>query len=187
MEALERKIESTRKESVHLKSKRSRDSALRDKRDDSDVGTVLPKKPRKKRSVSESSSGSVQISPPDEQMNKSPHYQPTKAKYDIANTFNVFINETLRRLLESEKISLSDCDEIRISLSKHKLDSNDVSADLKKELYRVCKIEYEKVETNSDRLNGFGWSRTKVAYFMKRCLQNKIDSALEIIQSFISS
>ena len=184
MEALERKIEST--ESVHLKSKRSRDSALRDSalRDDSDVGTVLPKKPRKKRSTSESSSGSVQISPQD---NTSPHYQPTKAKYDIANTFNVFINETLRRLLESEKISLSDCDEIRISLLKHKLDSNDVLADLKKELYRVCKIEYEKVETNSDRLNGFGWSRTKVAYFMKRCLQNKIDSALEIIQSFISS
>ena len=178
MEALERKIEST--ESVHSKLKRSRD--VESSKVDID-GAVKPKKPRKKRSASESSSGSIQI--PDEQVNRSPHYPPTK--YDIADTFEVFINETLRRLVESEKISSGDCDEIRISLSKHKLDSNDVLADLKKELYRVCKIEYEKVEKNSDRLNGFGWSRTKVAHYMKRCLQNKIDSSLEVIQSFISS
>jgi len=175
MEALEREIEGN--ENVHAKLKRAHDGLS---------ASVLPKKPRKKRSTSESSSGS--IDPTNERQNKSPQspQRDHNSKYDIASTFNMFINETLRRLVESQKISESRCDEIKISLAKHKLDSTDVLADLQKELYRVCKIEYEKIEESSDRLNGFGWSRTKISHHMKRELQNKIDTAIEVIQSFIS-
>ena len=172
MEALEREIEGN--ETVHAKTKRAHDGLS---------ASVLPKKPRKKRSTSESSSGSIDRQ---ENQNKSPQ-RDHNSKYDIASTFNLFINETLRRLVESEKISSSRCDEIRLSLAKHKLDSTDVLGDLKKELYRVCKIEYEKIEQSSDRLNGFGWSRTKISHHMKRELQNKIDTAMEVIQGFILS
>jgi hypothetical protein len=104
---------------------------------------------------------------------------------DLHERFEDFIKETLDRLLESEKITKIKFFEIQERLVKDKLTGKDVLKDVTDELVRICKIEYEQVEPGSDRLNGYGWSRTKISSHMKRHLQSKLDECISVIQDLM--
>jgi hypothetical protein len=101
---------------------------------------------------------------------------------DLDERYEDFIKETLDRLLESEKIERSTFLQIREKLVEQKLTGKDVRKDVTDELVRVCKIEYEQVEPSSDRLSGYGWSRTKISTHIKRHLQSKLDDSISMIQ-----
>lgn len=133
----------------------------------------VSRKIRKKRSLSESSSGSVQI------------FIKDFDECTIEETFTLYINETLNRLNESEKLTSIEVIQIKKSLFEHKLTGQEVSLELEKELIRICQIEYDQIELNSDRLCGFGWSKTRITTHIKKCMQDKLDEAIEIIQAFL--
>ena len=167
MEALERSIE--------------RVNGGKRRRDESE-----PRKPRKKRTNSVNSNEDLQygvVEPKAENNSKAK----AKEKDSISLTFQKFIDETIQRLKDSEKISLEQAIEIQSLLESKQLGNTNVSLDLQKELNRVCRIEYDEIEKNSDRLSGYGWSRTKIATHMKRKLQEKIDESMDVIQGFIAS
>ena len=187
MEAIERSIERVK----------ANDGKRR--RDDSE-----PKKPRKKRTNSEdldlvkqqhveqqlkekprskSKSRSVTIT---EAIEKEEKEKEKKKENLFSLTFKKFIDETIQRLKESERISLEQAIQIQSLLESKQLGNINVSLDLQKELNRVCRIEYDEIQKNSDRLSGYGWSRTKIATHMKRKLQEKIDESMDVIQGFIA-
>ena len=190
MEGIERLIENEKN------SSKKREKRTLDNSNSAYSAAQGQKKPlRKKRSHSESSSGSnaatasqdlIMTAESAPQAPSSSKRNKAKKDENISKTFAHFIEETLQRLLESEKISPATCEEIRSVLVSKNLSSESVSTDLTSELIRVCKIEYEEIQSNSDRLCGFGWSKSKVASHMKRCLQDKIDLAMDVIQDFIN-
>lgn len=168
MEALERSIE--------------RVNGGKRRRDESE-----PRKPRKKRTNSVNSNEDLQYGVGVEPKAETNLKTKAKEKDSISLTFQKFIDETIQRLKESEKISLEQAIEIQSLLESKQLGNTNVSLDLQKELNRVCRIEYDEIEKNSDRLSGYGWSRTKIATHMKRKLQEKIDESMDVIQGFIAS
>jgi len=185
MEAIERSIERVK----------ANDGKRR--RDDSE-----PKKPRKKRTNSEdlvlikdlkkeksrSKSKSCSVTTITEAIGKEEKKKEKEKEKEnlISLTFKKFIDETIQRLKESERISLEQANQIQSLLESKQLGNINVSLDLQKELNRVCRIEYDEIEKNSDRLSGYGWSRTKIATHMKRKLQEKIDESMDAIQGFIA-
>jgi len=191
MEAIERSIERVKAN----EGKRRRDESE-------------PKKPRKKRTNSEDLDVVKQHVNPDLRKETESTVRPAQAVHRaqrrsvteaieekekekekenlISLTFKKFIDETIQRLKESEKISLEQAIQIQSLLESKQLGNLNVSLDLQKELNRVCRIEYDEIEKSSDRLSGYGWSRSKIATHMKRKLQDKIDESMDVIQGFIA-
>jgi hypothetical protein len=188
MEAIERSIERVKANDGKRRRDESEPKKPRKKRTNSEdldsvkqnVEQQLKEKPRSK-----SKSRSVTIT----EAIKKEEKEKEKAKKKenlISLTFKKFIDETIQRLKESEKISLEQAIQIQSLLESKQLGNSNVSLDLQKELNRVCRIEYDEIQKNSDRLSGYGWSRTKIATHMKRKLQEKIDESMDVIQGFIA-
>jgi hypothetical protein len=138
---------------------------------------------RKKRTLSESSTTSDSVDLKTHQtlvFNQNHDYLKP-----IDQTFNNYLTEMLNRLVESEQLTVIQVEEIQNLLKLHELTGKDVFFELEKELIRICQIEYEQIEKNSDRLCGFGWSKIRITTHIKKCLQDKLDQAIEKIQSFI--
>jgi hypothetical protein len=186
MEAIERSIERVKANDGKRRRDESEPKKPRKKRTNSEdldsvkqnVEQQLKEKPRSK-----SKSRSVTIT---EAIKKEEKEKEKKKENLISLTFKKFIDETIQRLKESEKISLEQAIQIQSLLESKQLGNSNVSLDLQKELNRVCRIEYDEIQKNSDRLSGYGWSRTKIATHMKRKLQEKIDESMDVIQGFIA-
>jgi hypothetical protein len=179
MELIERQIELLTSQSFNLNNNNNNNKQLENK------GLEVLKRHRKKRSLSESSSESVDLKTNQKvffNQNQNQHYLKLN---DIDKTFNNYLTEMLNRLVESEQLTVLQVEEIQNLLKLHKLTGKDVFLELEKELLRICQIEYEQVEKNSDRLCGFGWSKIRITTHIKKCLQDKLDQAIEKIQSFI--
>jgi hypothetical protein len=171
MEYIERQIELLTSEQLNNKQTENK-------------GLEVLKRHRKKRSLSESSTTeSIDLKTNQKLFFNHDYFKTTELSID--QTFNNYLTEMLHRLVESEQLTDLQIEEIQNVLKLRKLTGKDVMLELQKELIRVCQIEYEQIEKNSDRLCGFGWSKIRITTHIKKCLQDKLDEAIEKIQSFI--
>lgn len=68
------------------------------------------------------------------------------------------------------------------SLQQSRLTPEDIDRDCCAELIRVQRERYESPQ-NSDRLEGYGWSSTKIQEHMKRFLKERIQEMCHVLRT----
>lgn len=95
---------------------------------------------------------------------------------NFRNSLEELFNEEIKRLRNV------DVSVIWTSIVDAKLTPDDIDKDITLELIRVASEKYETMQ-NSDRMEGFGWSTTKIKEHMKRYLTMKVQQLVHLLRN----
>lgn len=90
----------------------------------------------------------------------------------------ILINEHVQRTAKVKKISTSTLFEL---LNQGNLSVKHIDFACTKELLRIVDLRYDTIQGNSNRLDGYGWSSSKIQDHMIRFLKEKIDLVIETL------
>lgn len=87
--------------------------------------------------------------------------------------------QSLEELIEKQLQKLTEED--KKALEKHNLMPIDIDKKITKELIRVCTERYEEPLQDSNRLDGYGWSKHRIQEHMTRYLKEILFQVYQIL------
>jgi hypothetical protein len=90
----------------------------------------------------------------------------------------ILINEHVQR---SAKVKKKHPNELFELLNQGNLSVKEIDSACCKELIRIVSLRYESIQLNSNRLDGYGWSSSKIHEHMLRFIKHKIALVIETL------
>ena len=95
---------------------------------------------------------------------------------NFRSSLEELFNEEINRLRDV------DVNQLWTSLSEALLTPDEIDKAVTTELIRVAGLTYETIQ-NSDRMEGFGWSTTKIKEHMRRFVSLKIQQLVHLLRN----
>jgi hypothetical protein len=102
---------------------------------------------------------------------------------NVRGKLEAILAEHVSRMLASGAASSKDIVSAMDLLRLKRLMPENVESDLCKELKNICTRRFEQAMPESNRLDGFGWSKAHIKEHMKRMLTAKLQEITTILRS----